>query len=69
MKPAGRAPKTDLPVMFFSSQKDLAKWLDKNHSKSPGIWLKIAKKGSGIDSVSYTEAIDVALCYGWIDGQ
>jgi uncharacterized protein YdeI (YjbR/CyaY-like superfamily) len=40
-----------------------------NHTSSSGLWLKIAKKGAGIDTVSYAEALDVALCYGWIDGQ
>jgi uncharacterized protein YdeI (YjbR/CyaY-like superfamily) len=44
-------------------------WLDKNHSKSPGIWMRLAKKASGSQSVSYSEALEVALCYGWIDGQ
>jgi uncharacterized protein YdeI (YjbR/CyaY-like superfamily) len=47
----------------------MAAWLDEHHRKSSGIWLKIAKKGSGEKSVSYAEAIDVAICYGWIDGQ
>ena len=44
-------------------------WLAKHHTTSPGVWLEIAKKGSAFDSVSYAEAIEVALCYGWIDGQ
>ncbi|HND48616.1 MAG TPA: YdeI/OmpD-associated family protein, partial [Anaerolineales bacterium] len=41
----------------------------KNHDKSAGLWLKIAKKATGISTVTYAEALDVALCYGWIDGQ
>ncbi len=60
---------TDLPILPFKDPKDWAVWLDKNHAKSSGIWLKLAKKASGIKSVTYDEAIEVALCYGWIDGQ
>jgi uncharacterized protein YdeI (YjbR/CyaY-like superfamily) len=48
---------------------DWKKWLDKNHAKSSGVWLRLAKKDSGLESVSRNEALDVALCYGWIDGQ
>ena len=59
----------DLPVQSFEHQKAWAAWLDKNHAISSGIWLKLAKKVSGIQSVTYDEAIEVALCYGWIDGQ
>ena len=44
-------------------------WLEANHDSSPGVWLLIAKKGSGVDSVSYSDAVDEALCFGWIDGQ
>jgi uncharacterized protein YdeI (YjbR/CyaY-like superfamily) len=59
----------DLPVQSFANQKAWAAWLDKNHAKSSGIWIKLARKDSGIKSVSYEEAIEMALCYGWIDGQ
>ncbi len=55
--------------MSFERQKDWATWLDKNHAKSSGIWLKLAKTSSGHASVTYAEALQVALCYGWIDGQ
>ena len=65
MKPA----KTELPIELFKDQKHWASWLDKHHAKSPGAWLRLAKKGSEIQSVSYAEALEVALCYGWIDGQ
>ncbi len=58
-----------LPVMLFEHQKDWVGWLDQNHTTSSGIWLRLAKKASGLQSVSYAEALDVALCYGWIDGQ
>jgi uncharacterized protein YdeI (YjbR/CyaY-like superfamily) len=59
----------DLPIKLFRSQQDWAAWLDKNHRKSAGVWLRLAKKGSPLRSVSYHEALEVALCYGWIDGQ
>ena len=59
----------DLPIKPFKTQDAWEKWLATNHTKSAGIWMQIAKKGSGIASVNYQEALDVALCYGWIDGQ
>jgi len=59
----------NLPILSFASQKNWEEWLDEHHSKSKGIWLKIAKKGAETDTVNYAEALDVALCYGWIDGQ
>jgi uncharacterized protein YdeI (YjbR/CyaY-like superfamily) len=54
---------------LFKSKQDWAAWLEKNHRKSPGLWLRLAKKDSGLRSVSYKEALEVALCFGWIDGQ
>jgi uncharacterized protein YdeI (YjbR/CyaY-like superfamily) len=60
---------TDFPVLPFESKKKWAGWLAKEYDKSTGVWLKLAKKDSGISSVTYEEALDVALCYGWIDGQ
>ena len=57
------------PKRLFKDQAAWAEWLAKNHTKSSGLLLQIAKKGSGLKSVSYAEALDVALCYGWIDGQ
>jgi len=59
----------DQPIIPFASQEHWASWLDANHAISKGIWLKIAKKDAGIATVSYGAALDVALCYGWIDGQ
>jgi uncharacterized protein YdeI (YjbR/CyaY-like superfamily) len=59
--------KRDLPVKSFKSGHAFEKWLAKNHSKSNGIWLRFFKKQSGVKSVYYPEALDVALCYGWID--
>ena len=60
---------SDLPIVFFPSAAAWEAWLADGHATSGGVWLKMAKKGTGIDSVTYAEALDVALCYGWIDGQ
>jgi uncharacterized protein YdeI (YjbR/CyaY-like superfamily) len=60
---------TDIPIKPFASKTKWAEWLAKQHDKSAGMWLKLAKKDSGIPSVTYEEALDVALSYGWIDGQ
>jgi uncharacterized protein YdeI (YjbR/CyaY-like superfamily) len=58
------------PVVSFANQADWRAWLAAHHSGAPeGIWLKIAKKGSAVASVDYPQALEVALCYGWIDGQ
>lgn len=59
----------DTPIRLFKTQKDWADWLGTNHASSPGVWLRIAKKASGIKSVTYDQALEAALCYGWIDGQ
>ena len=59
----------ELPVLPFASKKKLTDWLAKQHDKSAGVWLKLSKKDAKIPSVTYEEALDVALCYGWIDGQ
>lgn len=58
-----------LPTLAFAARADWEAWLAAQHAAAPGVWLKIAKQGSGIASVSYAEALAVALCYGWIDGQ
>jgi uncharacterized protein YdeI (YjbR/CyaY-like superfamily) len=60
--------KDDPKMMAFPTQAKFRAWLDKNHAKVPEIWVKFAKKGSGIKSVNYQDAVEVALCYGWIDG-
>jgi len=62
-------PAKDDPVLELRSQDAWAAWLEENHAAVDGVWLKFAKKGSGIETVVYAEALDVALCYGWIDGQ
>jgi uncharacterized protein YdeI (YjbR/CyaY-like superfamily) len=61
--------KTEQPVLFFATPAALEAWLDEHDEESDGIWLKFAKKGSGIRSVVYAEAVEIALCHGWIDGQ
>ena len=61
--------KPDVPIQLFPRQEDWEAWLDQHHATSPGLWLRLAKKGADLQSLSYAEALDVALCYGWIDGQ
>jgi uncharacterized protein YdeI (YjbR/CyaY-like superfamily) len=62
-------PSDPLPVMSFESTDAWDAWLAAHHADSPGLWLKIAKKGAAGRTISYSEALDVALCHGWIDGQ
>src|SRR5436190_13520043 len=59
----------DLPIVAFGSQQEWERWLAEHHATSKGVWLKIAKKDAGVETVSYAEALESALCYGWIDGQ
>jgi uncharacterized protein YdeI (YjbR/CyaY-like superfamily) len=61
--------KAEQPVVFFASPAQMEAWLEEHGESSDGIWLKFAKKGSGIRSVVYADAVEVALCHGWIDGQ
>ena len=61
--------KRDLPIIAFKSQEAFEVWLGSRPTGGGGLWLKIAKKSSGIASVSRDEAVDAALCHGWIDGQ
>lgn len=68
MPKAPRAKK-DLPVKRFRTKAAWEKWLAAQHEKSPGVWLEFAKKNTGVTSVNYAEALEVALCHGWIDGQ
>src|SRR5690242_12050749 len=58
----------DLPILPFKTQRAFGAWLKKNHAQSPGVWLKLAKQGSRA-SLTYAQALEEALCYGWIDGQ
>lgn len=59
----------DLPVLGVPDKGAWESWLAEHHASSPGVWLKIAKKGSGTPGLSYPEALEIALCFGWIDGQ
>jgi uncharacterized protein YdeI (YjbR/CyaY-like superfamily) len=53
----------------FTSQRDWQRWLTSEHASSAGVWMRLAKQDSGVPSVTYDEAVEVALCFGWIDGQ
>ncbi len=59
----------DLPIVLFADQGEFEAWLEENHASSQGLWLKIAKKGAPEPSVTYAEALEVSLCFGWIDSQ
>jgi len=69
MNDNNKSVRIELPVMQFVTAADLNEWLEKNHKDSSGIWLRIFKKNSGVLSVNYDQALDEALCFGWIDGQ
>lgn len=60
---------SDLPVVRVATMEAWRAWLEQNHASSPGVWLQIAKKGATEPTPSYEEALTVALCFGWIDGQ
>jgi len=64
-----KAVKPDLSTLTFTTPKDFTSWLAKHHKASPGIWMRLFKIKSGVPTITYAEALDVALCYGWIDGQ
>ncbi len=57
------------PVLFFETPEEWAAWLEKNHAATSGVWLRFAKKQSGLASQVYAEALEVALAWGWIDSQ
>lgn len=61
--------KANLPILGFPDAAAFESWLGNQPTTSPGLWLKLAKQGSGIPSLTKAEAIDAALCHGWIDGQ
>lgn len=60
--------KQELPILAFAARAAWEQWLADQHAVARGLWLQLAKKDSGIDTISYAEALEVALCYGWIDG-
>ena len=62
-------PAADLPLLRFADDGDWERWLTDNHASAPGAWLAFAKKGSGAETVTFAQAVDTALCFGWIDGQ
>jgi uncharacterized protein YdeI (YjbR/CyaY-like superfamily) len=59
----------ELPVLPFPTSRAWAAWLTRNHATAAGVWIEFAKKASGIRSIYYPEALEIALCFGWIDGQ
>lgn len=68
-KPANAIASPDgKPVIAFSTTGKLERWLNKHHAEHGGVWIQFFKKDSGHKSIAYAEALDVALCYGWIDG-
>jgi uncharacterized protein YdeI (YjbR/CyaY-like superfamily) len=60
---------TDLPVLAFADQAALEAWLEAEHQTAPGLYVKLAKKGSGVPSVNWEQMVEVLLCFGWIDGR
>jgi uncharacterized protein YdeI (YjbR/CyaY-like superfamily) len=65
----GKENKTTLPVRSFASEAAFEKWLRANHAGSLGLWLRFFKKAAARKALTHEDALDVALCYGWIDGQ
>jgi uncharacterized protein YdeI (YjbR/CyaY-like superfamily) len=65
---AGVPAMDDAPILPFAAREAWAAWLDEHHATEDAVWLKFAKKASGVPTVTYDEALEVALCYGWIDG-
>lgn len=64
-----KSPAPELPIVLFEDAAAWTEWLHAHHEESPGVWLRLAKKGAPLRSLSYAEALDSALCYGWIDSQ
>lgn len=62
-------PPDDRPVLLFEGPGEWEAWLEENHAAAPGVWLRLGKKGAGLRTLTYEEALDAALCWGWIDGQ
>jgi uncharacterized protein YdeI (YjbR/CyaY-like superfamily) len=58
----------DLPVVAFATQAELEEWLEREHGTAPGVYVRLAKKGAGVPSVTYAELVESVLCFGWIDG-
>jgi uncharacterized protein YdeI (YjbR/CyaY-like superfamily) len=60
---------SEYPILLFDDRAAFRKWLSAHHASEPGLWLRIAKAASPLRSVTYADALDIALCFGWIDGQ
>ena len=67
--PTNKTSAPDLPTLPFTTPGAFTDWLAENHATSRGLWIRLAKTASGIASIKYAEAVEVALCWGWIDGQ
>jgi uncharacterized protein YdeI (YjbR/CyaY-like superfamily) len=59
---------SDLPIILFATPAEWTAWLEEHGAHAKGIWVRMAKKNSGIPSIDYAQAVEVALCFGWIDG-
>jgi uncharacterized protein YdeI (YjbR/CyaY-like superfamily) len=68
-EPSSKPAASELPTELFRSAGEWERWLAQNHARSRGVWLQIAKRDGGAASVSYAEALETALLFGWIDGQ
>ncbi len=62
-------PASELPTIAFATADEWEAWLREHHGSASGVWIRFARKGSGVASVTYMEALHAALCFGWIDGQ
>ena len=62
-------PSDGYAVLPFETGQAFEAWLDVHHADQPGLWVKLAKKGSGIVSISFPEALEVAMCFGWVDSK
>jgi uncharacterized protein YdeI (YjbR/CyaY-like superfamily) len=65
----GSQIRDELPTLRFDTAGDWERWLESWHQRSSGVWLALAKKGAGVSGLNYAEALDGAICFGWIDGQ
>ena len=63
------AARTHEEALFFASQREWEEWLEANHASADGVWVKFARKGTGLSSLERPDAIETSLCFGWIDGQ
>lgn len=68
-EPTDPTDPTDLPVLAFATAGEFEDWLEREHATASGVWLRFPRKGTGVPSLTYEEAVRAALCFGWIDGQ